>query len=222
MRKSFVLAGLLGLSAVVGSAAIITSVDSFNTTIQFVRSPNASPCGGPDTNTTAAPEAVGGQRTIAAGGNASGCAQADTNFTEAGAFSANLPGTNTGLFTVIWNNGLDADFLGGFSFFAKQDALAPPEAPSSVFFTACTAANGLSGCTTSTTATVGSTAYANYSVNFTGGLLQNIAFIKMSVNGGPGRDVFVDFVNADVPEPGTFALAGGALLVLGMLRRRSA
>jgi len=44
----------------------------------------------------------------------------------------------------------------------------------------------------------------------------------MAVNGGAGRDVFVDFVNADVPEPGNFALAGGVLLIMGLFRRRSA
>ena len=218
MRKSFVLVALLGLSALAGSAAIIKSVDTFNTTLQFVQNPNTAPCSGVNTSTLAAPEAIGGQRTIAVSGNATGCAQADTNFTEGGAFSANLPGSNTGLFTVTWNNALDADFLGGFSFLAKQDAASP----STIWFTACTAANGLSGCTTSTIATITATAYTNYSVIFAGPVLQDIAFIRMSVSGGPGRDVFVDFVNAEVPEPGTFALAGGALLALGLLRRRAA
>ena len=221
MKKTFTLVGLLGLSAAVGSASTITSIDTFNTTVQSMSNPSGGSCASPtNAPTAAATEAVGGQRSLAVSGNATGCAQSDTNSTELGAFSANLPGSNTGLFTVIWNNGsYDADFVIGFTFMAKQDADAPPAAASTVQFRVCTAADGLSGCTDSTTATVGASSFTSYSVAL-GSSISDINYIRMSVAGGPGRDVTVDFVNADIPEPGTFVMAAGALLGLGLLRRR--
>ncbi|MBM3796806.1 MAG: PEP-CTERM sorting domain-containing protein [Acidobacteria bacterium] len=42
----------------------------------------------------------------------------------------------------------------------------------------------------------------------------------MRISGGLERDITMDFVDAAVPEPSTFAMAGAALLGLGLLRRR--
>lgn len=230
MKRTYGLVALLGLSAAVGSAGIITQIDTFNTTVQAISNPSSAPCAGPfSAPTAAAPEAAGGYRTITAGGNTGGCATADTNFTFSGGYAASLPGGTAGLFTVIWNgrdasnvqqNAIDADFLTGFTFRARQDADVPPNEVSTVQFRICTNSDGTGTCTDSTIASISNQTLTNYSVSLGGGPFSDINYIRMTVSGGLERDVFIDFVNADIPEPGTLVLAGAALLGLALLRSR--
>jgi hypothetical protein len=228
MRNTIALAALMGLTVAVSSGAIITTIDSFNTTVQGISDPSTAPCAGASNAPTAATaDAVGGFRSIsAARTSGGGCAAMDTNFSVSGALSTSLPIGATGTFTVVWNAGGagllagdGVDFLAGVSFRGSQDADVPPNEVSTVVFRACQDAAGTVGCVDSSFASIVSQTTADYSTTFAS-LQQNVAYLRMTIAGGLARDVTIDFVNADVPEPGTFALAAGALVALGLARTR--
>jgi len=159
------------------------------------------------------------------GGN-TGCAQADTNFTVAGTYAASLPVSSVGSFTIVWDangiNSIDADLVSGFSFSARQDADAPPNEASSVVFRVCTNADGTGTCADTTPATlINNQIFSTYFAALPG-LMSDINYIRMTLTGGSERDVLIDFVNVNTPEPGTFVMAAGALLALGLMKRRAA
>ena len=228
MKKTLASIALTSLSL---SASSVT-IDSFNGNLMngsINKVSDGSLCA-PSNASGATSAAIGDHRSLTATNGAGGCANADVNFTTANAYSADLPIASSGIFSVIWNaNGAGLSTymgsslsLAGFQFWAQQDVNSPPSNAVSVSFKVCTSADGTTGCTTSSSVDVvnDGPSFDAYSATLNG-LVQNVQYISMSLNAPAGRDITIDQVNGEVPEPATFAMAGLALVGIGLLRRRS-
>ena len=210
--KTLAIMGAVALAPVAGSAATV-AIDTFDTA-QLAIDPGGM--GFTDTNTVAAGEAVGGNRTITADGDGTLFPVSTTSINVAGgnAQVSNSSGvTGTALFE--WNAG-SVDFTdGGTNRFFVLNVL---DVDLDVSF-----ALTVDGVTSTSIATATAGAVLFDFGDFAGADLTSASAVSLFVSGPTSFDATFDFLGAaEVPLPAGGLLLGSILLGGGFAARRKA
>lgn len=227
MKKVISMMGLASLSISMVSAS---TIDAFNNGAGAAGAPTVGTPGivcfvsGP--TTIADGSAFGGSRTLQTptnvqfqAGTTEGCAQHNVS---GGTYRISSSVDTKADFEVTWTSGAGIALDGNLvQFQAKTDVGTVGLLPR-IRFTAGDGANTSVTDWVVITATGNSAAMSQYSAFLMGSAnLGSIRTFTMQVQGDFDADLQLDNISA-VPEPGTFTLAGGALIALGLLRRRRA
>ena len=211
--KTLAIMSAVALAPVAGSAATV-AIDSFDTA-QLAIDPGG--VGFTDSNTVAAGEAVGGQRTVTADGNGTLFPVSTTsiNVANGSATVSNSSGvTGTGLFQ--WNVASGIDFTdGGTNSFFVLDVVA---VDLNVQFDLT-----IDGATVTSVASASAGTVLFDFADFAGADLTSASAISLLVSGPTSFDAEFDFIGAAaVPLPAGGLLLGSILLGGGFAARRKA